>query len=64
MISNEARFQITDEEGTRESTFVELSQANSDDEEFVDTLIAIGVGETFRFGGGAFPVTRITRLTR
>lgn len=62
MVSDDTTYRIEDEEGTREVTFAELTRDNAEDEDFLDELISISPGQTATFGGGAYPISKITRL--
>lgn len=51
----------TPEGSPRETTWAEFVADNAEDEETLDAVRSFGAGESALLGGGAQPITRITR---
>lgn len=61
-----ARYRIEWEDGYEEpweGSWEELSEANAEDEEVLDSVAALDVGASCVLGGGAAPYVTTTRLT-
>ena len=60
---DDKRFTIDDENGaSAECSLAEMLEANAEDEELVEALRQMQPGEARNFGGGAAPITTITRV--